>query len=85
MTPLEKATRAMVKVESGEDCFDALDAELQARVIESVKVVLEAVREPSDTMLCAGEAAELPSADDVRTSDLPVIYQVMIDAALAEG
>jgi hypothetical protein len=54
MTPINRAARALVLQESGVDDFDGLSPELQAQVIESVKAVLMAVREPDPVMTHAG-------------------------------
>jgi len=75
-TPLMRAARALVLKESGTDSFDGLEPELQEQVIESVKVVLEAVREPSEAMRAA--ASRIPHARDAE------IFQAMIDEALSE-
>jgi hypothetical protein len=82
MTPLARAARALVLKESGTDSFDALEPELQEQVIESVKAVLEAIREPSDAMLDAGDHLIVLRGEGVQPIS---VYHTMIDAAIAEG
>lgn len=77
MTPLRKAARAKVLIESGSDDFDALSEELQEQVIESVKAVLMAIREPSEAMVMAGDEQPVLDGSDKR-------WRAMIDAAIAE-
>lgn len=48
MSPVERAARALARHESGTDCYDGLDEAMQQTLQESVRVVLEAVREPSE-------------------------------------
>jgi hypothetical protein len=93
MTPLEKAARALAKVQSGTDEWDAYDQAFQETLIEAVRAVLQAIREPSEVMVEAG-AVDVYSqtyADhmesEVREDDRRIAQNVwceMIDAALTE-
>jgi hypothetical protein len=75
-TPLIRAARALALSDSGEDCFDALDPAMQEKLVESVRVVLGAVREPSEAMIEAANVADrgmMPWTGQ---------YQAMIDALI---
>lgn len=43
-TPLTRAARALAYHEGGQDCYDGLDEAMQQSLLESVRVVQEAVR-----------------------------------------
>lgn len=77
-TPITRAARRMAQIESGTDCFDQLDDGEQERLREVVRGVLQAVWEPSDSMIQA--------AQDTVTINHPAdVWPAMIDAAIAEG
>jgi hypothetical protein len=84
MTPLARAARALVLKESGTDSFDALEPELQEQVIESVKAVVEALREPDPVMAQAG--AEIvrnvhgENGHAAFEGDAANVWRAMIDA-----
>jgi hypothetical protein len=89
MTPLHRAARALVLKESGSDGFDAMAPELQERAIESVKAVLQAIREPSEGMHDAAQTSEALSWTAAPGEGLDAVHwdfawQAMIDAAIAE-
>jgi len=75
-TPLYRAARALMKSQSGVDDFDALDDEMQKGLLDDVRAVLAAVREPSEAMWDAGFEI-YPKYQEEH-------WQAMIDAALAE-
>jgi hypothetical protein len=83
-TPLIRAARALVLKESGTDSFDALSDELQEQVIESVKAVMEALREPDPVMAQAGaEIVRKAHSEDGHTAfegDAANVWRAMIDA-----
>jgi hypothetical protein len=75
---MQRAARALVLKESGTDSFDDLAPELQEQATESVKAVVEALREPS-------EAMALAARDNVTLQDPASVWPAMIDAAMDEG
>lgn len=87
-TPMVRAARALVLSQSGSDDFDRLDGNTQANVIENVRAVVQALREPTDEM--AGAGAEIIAAvgpDEsvvAHQSDARNVWRFMIDVALAE-
>ena len=85
MTPLEKAARAMVKVESGEDCYDALDEAQQQAATEAFKAGLLAMRDPDPVMAAAGAQVvrKVHSEDghEAFEGDAANVWRAMIDAA----
>lgn len=87
MTPLHRAARALV-LNKGETCFDALSPELRERAIESVKIVLEAIREPSEAMHDAAHSSDALSwtaapGEGIDSVHWDVAWQAMIDVAIA--
>jgi hypothetical protein len=90
MTPIQRAARALVLKESGVSDFSGLSPEAREQALERVKVVLEALRDPSDAMYDAAQtsdalawmAAPGEGLDEVHWD---VAWQAMIDAAIAEG
>lgn len=86
MTPLERAARALFEYEPGPygDCVEwAIEQDFGWRsYVEQVKLVLEAIREPSDAMMLAAEHIDLlePGVNDVKGE-----WTAMIDAILAGG
>ena len=56
MSPLEAVARALAKHQRGTDDFDALEEALQEVLKDTVRVVLEALRVPSEDMSQASEA-----------------------------
>jgi hypothetical protein len=83
-TPLIRAARALVLKESGADSFDDLEPELQEQVIESVKTVLEALREPDPVMTHAGaEIVRKAHSEEGHIEfegDAANVWRAMIDA-----
>lgn len=92
MTPLERAARALCTLDGKEpDVGEPFDVEAQPfggpassepswlSYRDAARAVLQAIREPSDAMLDAGDiwTNEQCSPD--------AIWQAMIDAALEEG
>lgn len=95
MTPIERGARALALSQSGVDEWDALDEAFQENIKDHVRAVLQAVREPSKTMLDKGidaaEEVEDWTSDSFQTyrvdsaSDMPLpVWRAMIDAALSE-
>jgi hypothetical protein len=84
MTPLARAARALVLQESGTDSFDALEPELQEQVIESVKAVVMALREPDPVMNHAGaqivRSVHSDEAHEAFEGDAANVWRAMIDA-----
>lgn len=77
-TPLRRAARALAIEESGTDCYDGLDDEMQAGLLRRATAVLQACWEPSD--------AQIQAARDFVTINHPAdVWPAMIDAAIAEG
>lgn len=87
-TPLIRAARALALAQSGVDDFDALDAGLQAMLVENVRAVLLAVREPTEHMTSAGteivQNVHAEESDIAFRSDAANVWRFMIDAALGE-
>lgn len=88
MTLINRAARALCVKESGTDCFDSLDEPAQHNLMERVRVVLEAAREPDGLMEEAGaeivryvhsEESEAAFEDDAAN-----VWRAMLDAAMAE-
>lgn len=79
-TPIIAAARALAKQQSGADDYDALDEALQLALQEEVRVVLRAVREPSEGMVEAASDRDRFGYDPLPSET----WQAMIDAALAE-
>lgn len=75
-TPLTRAARALVLSQSGVDDFDALDEEMQQGLVEDVKAVLGAFREPAEYW--AWRAEDYGRGGAVRW------YQDMVDS-IAKG
>jgi hypothetical protein len=85
MTPLEKAARALAKVQSGTDEWDAYDQAFQETLIEAVRAVLQAIREPSEGMIEAALLRETEwDTDSIRRECHANAWVTMIDAALTE-
>lgn len=80
MTPLERAARALYRT----DDFDPHqfgEDKVWPDLVDYVKLVLEAIREPSEGMVSAAM-----DRDKLGYDPLPgEVWQAMIDAALAEG
>jgi len=84
MTMLDHAARALSKLRSGGDDYDALDDELKADLRNEARTMLLALREPSDEVTSAGaeiirnvrraESAEAFQSDAANT------WRFMIDA-----
>jgi len=86
-TPLHRAARALMKSQSGVDDFDALDDEMQASLLDDVRAVLEALREPSPLMLTSAAytlAGVTKEANEANEQEAWRIFRRMIDAALSE-
>lgn len=87
---ITRATRALAKSQCGVDDLDGLDEEMQAKLREDVRAVLEAIREPSEGMVEAGmdyDERELnlrlgraPTVEECQIGE----WSAMIDAALSE-
>jgi hypothetical protein len=71
---IDRAARALAKAQSGADDWDSWDEQLREQVRGEVRVVLEAVREPSEVMLID----PLPGFGQAMRG----IWQGMIDLAL---
>ena len=88
MTMLDHAARAIAKVRSGGDDYDALDDELKADLKHEARTMLLALRDPSDEVKQAGaeiirnvrqgESAEAFQSDAANT------WRFMIDAAVRD-
>lgn len=104
MTVIERAARALA---GGSDKFDALPLDkrelrelqrhgyqhdtTQSELLDDARAVLQAIREPSEGMVEAGQSAlEDPdiTGDDgtvcIVDGDANAVYRAMIDAALSE-
>jgi len=85
-TPLHRAARALMKSQSGVDDFEALDDEMQAGLLDDVRAVLEAVKEPSKRMQSDG-AFRIFRGERITEDDLSIArhaWRAMIDATLSE-
>jgi len=78
-TPLYRAARALMKSQSGADDFDALDDEMQTGLLDDVRAVLRAVRDPNDLW-----GNQLPSGYKPGSHSATQIWHSWIDAAIAE-
>jgi hypothetical protein len=80
---IERAARALFKYEPGPygDCVDwAIEQDFGWRDrVDEVRLILTAIREPSDAMLDAGRMA------DINGDGSFAHWQAMIDAMLEEG
>lgn len=86
MTPLERAARALFRYEPGPygDCVEwAIEQDFGWKdQVDAVKLVLTAIREPSEEMVKA-MLANVPKGRD--PAPFSQAWYDMIDAALAEG
>jgi hypothetical protein len=81
---LTTAARALALSQSEVDCFDDLEPEAQAALVENVRAVLGAIREPSRLMEANG-ANEIPYHDSTdREMRAVTCFQAMLDTALSE-
>lgn len=81
MSAIERAARALAKVQGGVDEWEGLDSDLQNQLKAEALAVIEAIREPSEAMASAGE--ELLGGErghSVDASDLRDAWVVMVDA-----
>lgn len=78
MSPLEKAARALCRVDGHPEDARMEGKPLWQDYLPEARAVLEAIREPSVDMVYDG-GINHPPADTIS------IWQAMIDAALAEG
>jgi len=86
MTMLENAARALAKVRSGVDDYDALDDELRADLKAEGRAMLLPLRDPTDNVTSAG--AEIirnvrqGESDAAFQSDAANTWRFMIDAVI---
>jgi len=87
-TPLRRAALALMQSRGGAGEFDALDDKAMASLIQDVRAVLEALREPSKLMVEAGaeivKNVHVEESDEAFASDAVNTWRYMIDAALSE-
>jgi hypothetical protein len=85
---IERAARALAKAQSGVDDWDALDEAFQANLVDHVRAVLRAIREPSESLKVAGSReggwADWYDTDAGTEEQASNVWQAMIDAALVE-
>lgn len=88
MTPLERAARALYRT----DDFDPHqfgEDRLWPDLVDYVRLVLHAIREPSEAMLDAGSeivrSVRQAESDFAVQDDAKSAWRSMIDAALEEG
>lgn len=83
-----RIARALMKLRSGVDDFEALDAETQTTLLAEAAVALEAAREPTQAMIEAGvEIIQNVHAGETGTafaSDAANTWRFMIDIAASE-
>jgi len=94
MTPIERAARALFEYEPGPygDCVEwAIEQDFGWRdQVDAVKLVLTAIREPSEAMKLAGRTSQPFITPEGQRPWTPgqiaacAIWEDMIDAALAE-
>jgi hypothetical protein len=82
--PLILAARAKALIESGEECYDALDEEHQLLLQESARAMLLAMRKPSAAILRAGATVHGRGGYSTGELDSMLVWERMIDAAESE-
>lgn len=90
MTMIERVARAMCADDSPHNDWDSRDMSDFTRDAwrKMAKAAIEAMREPTDEMIAAGEAEffeHLPEARDWTLSYTKTAYEAMIDAALKDS
>jgi|TARA_R100000501_G_scaffold17610_2_gene33088 hypothetical protein len=80
MTQIERAARALAKVQSGTGDWESLEERSQQTLKDQVRAVLEAIRIPSYAQIRAGQY----TADAITETRTSSVWQTMIDAILAE-
>jgi|TARA_R100000501_G_scaffold10060_1_gene19702 hypothetical protein len=80
MTQLERAARALAKVQKGTDDWESLDEQLQQTLKDQVRAVLEAIRIPSYIQTRAGQH----TADLITETRTSSVWQTMVDVILTE-
>ena len=92
MTSMLERAAAAVELHIESHC-PSCQVQLPGDPVDIARAVLQAIREPDEAMVEAAVHADIPGgryADDTFTEsiifedDAPVIWQAMIDAALAE-
>ena len=77
MTPIERVARGLHSVRSKETVFDNLSRTIKGHYLKEARAAIEALREPSEKMMAAGNHHDIASDEDR--------WRRMVDAALAEG
>jgi hypothetical protein len=87
MTPLERAARALCRLDDHPENARLDGQSLWRDYIPEVRAVLTAVRDPSDKMQDAAYRMEWSTGGDGDAADANAInvWQAMIDAILKEG
>lgn len=95
MTVIERAARALLASESnGEKLWDDLDVVTRGAFLRDARAVIQAIREPSESMVAAVDGHSygqpravyaLEEANGRPAELLPEVWKAMIDAALAES
>lgn len=80
-SPLERAARALCSYAGLPENASQNGKPLWQDFLPEVRITLQALREPSEAMLVAGEA-HLDEAEPLRAVDL--LWKDMVDAALAQ-
>lgn len=84
MTMLDHAARALAKLRSGVDDYDALDDELKADLKHEARTMLLALRDPSDQVTTAGAEVirnvHAGETGEAFQSDAANTWRFMIDA-----
>jgi len=87
-TPLRRAALALMQSRGGVGEFDGLDEKTRNGLLQDVRAVLAAVREPSQLMVEAGaeivKNVHVEESDEAFASDAVNTWRYMIDAALSE-
>lgn len=84
MSVIERAARALMKAQSGDDGWDGLDDALQDQIRDEVRAVIEAIREPAEDMGLAG-AQVLQGSGCAANDGAKAAWGAMIDTLLTTG
>lgn len=79
MSPLERAARALCRVDGHPENAMMEGRPLWQDYLPEARAVVDAIREPSEGMMRAGWTSDLPYTPSVKVG---VVWQAMIDALL---
>ena len=85
MTPLERAAKALWDRENPTVAWDVVPRWMADACRAQVETVIEAIREPGESVLAAGEHQVNIGTPDGNCVGITYVWDAMIDALLAEG